>query len=301
VTAAEFVRNFARLREEARAQPLFITNHGRETHVLCDIETFRALEARMAPGAGPSPSQADEYMAFGLADWIDEGIIAFDDELTIVFANRVAHALVRAAPGSLTGKSINQALPPIRGSLIEMHVRQTKRKGEPNMADIPSPFAENAWLRFQSFPLNDRVVLRLKDVSSDVHEQFKANVQNAIARGIAAHDAISCVRISPRGTIDHADESFCELLNLPQSRLGGVLINDLVAITDRHRFRESLEETLRGQGSRTLDLALMSNRGETVNICMSIMQLEGIYSCEGAVLILTLLGGQTSERGVASA
>lgn len=286
VSAAEFVRNFARLRDESRTEPIFITHHGRETHVLCDVETWRELAQGAAAGEATDPA-FNEGMAFGLADWINEGIIACDQDLSIVFANRIMHGLVRAVPGSLVGKPLLTALPQFAGGLMEVQARHTLQSGEANMADIPSPFAERSWLRFQSFPLYNRLVLSLRDVTLDVERHFKANVKEAIMEAMDQHGAISYVRVSLRGTIDHVETPFCELLELPEARLGGVLVSDLVAAPDKPRFREGLEAVLRGLGPRRLSVRLLSNRGQLISVRLSIVQLDGLHGVEGAIILLT--------------
>lgn len=297
VSAAEFVRNFARLRIEAQADPIFITNHGRETHVLCDVGTWRALvDAAQANGLPPSPT-GDEDMAFGLADWMNEGIIACDESLTIVFANRVAHGLVRARPGSLVGRTLGNALPRLAGSLMEAQARQTIARGESNMADIPSPFIENGWLRFQTFPLNNRLVLSLRDVTLEVDVHFKASIKEAIIDAMDRHGGISYVRLSLRGTIDRVDATFSRLIDLPEARLTGIALGDLVATPDRPRFRAALEAVLRGGEPARVAISFLTNRGDLQRMRVSIVRLDGLYGCDGAIAILTEDGEADTGAG----
>ncbi|GAM07178.1 PAS domain-containing protein [Novosphingobium sp. MBES04] len=139
VSAAEFVRKFARFRDESHDSPVFITHHGRETHVLCPIDLWN----RIGGGEpGENPKQRNESANFALADWIDDGIIACDENMRVVYANRNAHALTKSQPGTLIGPALIEALPCISGSLLEVQARQTLVHGHPNMADIPSPFVE---------------------------------------------------------------------------------------------------------------------------------------------------------------
>lgn len=284
VSAAEFVRKFARFRDEAHDAPVYITHHGRETHVLCPIDVWnRTGGSEVANGA----SKRNDSANFALADWIDDGIIACDENLRIVFANRNAHALVKAKSGSLVGETLTEALPAVSGSLLEVQARQTLVHGHPNMADIPSPFIENAWLRFQTFPLEERLVIRLHDITQEVDRHFKANVKEAMIRALDMHGGVSYVRVSLRGTIDRVDIPFCELLDLPQERLIGVTLTDLVCMADKVAFRESLERILRGGDPVRLHTRLLSNRGDFVPVRLALVRLEGVYGCEGAIAVLT--------------
>lgn len=261
VSAAEFVRKFARFRDEAHDSPVFITHHGRETHVLCPIDVWKNSSCSQAEALAPS---RNDCANFALADWIDDGIIACDEDLRIVFANRNAHALLRVRAGTLIGRVLTEALPAIAGSLLEVQVRQTLVHGHPNMADIPSPFVEDAWLRFQAFPLDDRLVIRLHDITQEVARHFKANVKEAIIRALDMHGAISYVRISLRGTIERVDLPFCDLLGLPEERLIGITLADLIPMPDKASFRNHLEQVLRGEEAIRLTTRLLTNRGDSV-------------------------------------
>ncbi len=284
VSAAEFVRKFARFRDEAHDSPVFITHHGRETHVLCPIDVWNNASASQP--VDPSGGRNDSAN-FALADWIDDGIIACDQNMRIVFANRNAHALVKARAGTLLGHSLTEALPTVAGSLLEVQARQTLIHGHPNMADIPSPFIENAWLRFQAFPLEDRLVIRLHDITQEADRLFKANAKEAIIRALDMHGGVSYVRVSLRGTIDRVDTPFCSLLDLPEERLTGISLCDLVSLPDKAAFRETLEKVLRGGDPVRLQTRFLSNRGDLVPVCMALVCLEGVYGCEGAIAVLT--------------
>lgn len=286
VTAAEFVRKFARFRDEAHDEPVFITHHGRETHVLCPIDVWHNLEAH--PG-GLARDERNDSANFALADWIDDGIIACDEDLRVVFANRNAHALVKARSGTLSGRILTEALPMTAGSLLEAQARQTLVHGHPNMADIPSPFVEGGWLRFQTFPLDDRLVIRLHDITHEMDSHFKANVKEAIIRALDQHGEVSYVRVSLRGTIDRVDKPFCDLVDLPEDRLIGVTLTDLVSVPDKPQFREKLECVLRGGEPVRLTPHFLSNSGDFKPVQMSLVRLDGTYGCEGAVAVITAL------------
>nr|WP_246544274.1 PAS domain-containing protein [Novosphingobium profundi] len=241
-------------------------------------------------GAGRNDSaanQRNDSATFALADWIDDGVIACDQELRIVFANRNVHALVKAKAGTLVGNILSEALPALCGSLLEVQARQTLIHGHPNMADIPSPFIENAWLRFQAFPLEDRLVIRLHDITQEVERHFKANVKEAILQALNLHGGVSYVRVSLRGTIDRVDAPFCNLVNLPEERLIGVQLTDLISVGDKVAFREVLESTLRGAEPVQLRTRFLSNSGDYVAVRMGLVRLDGVYGCEGALAVLT--------------
>ncbi|MFD2430239.1 PAS domain-containing protein [Sphingobium scionense] len=132
----------------ATRTPLYITHHGRATHVLLGVNEFRALKAQ----SGSAHQERAEEQLFALADWVDQAVIICDQDMRVNFVNRVASAICRKPVGQMVGSMLDTVLPSISGSLMEVHVRRTVSGGEPSAADVPSPFADGAWLRLQSFP-----------------------------------------------------------------------------------------------------------------------------------------------------
>ncbi|AKM10701.1 PAS domain-containing protein [Croceicoccus naphthovorans] len=280
-TAAEVVRSFSHWRDVANTNPVYITNHGRETHVLLDIGSFRELSM---PGAGGSAGGED---LIGLAEWINEAILICDGDLRIDYANRVAGAVCRKPVGELTGKMLVEALPSVAGSLMEVHARRTVIGGEPSAADLPSPFHDGAWLRFQSFPLGKSNVLMFRDITEDVQRHRLADVKAAILDAMSVHGEVGYVRVSIRGTIERIDDPFSKMVELDESRLIGIGLADLVVREERPAFRDALESVLQGGPSQKLRVGFLSNSGEVAYARLSIVQLHGAYGAEGAVVLLT--------------
>ena len=71
VTAADLVRGFSECRDMATRTPLYITHHGRATHVLLGVNEFRALKAQ----SGSAGQESAEEKLFALADWVDQAVI----------------------------------------------------------------------------------------------------------------------------------------------------------------------------------------------------------------------------------
>lgn len=281
VSAADLVRNFTHWRTAAHAGPVFITTRRHTTHVLLAANAYERLGGAQSAG-GP---ESDELV--DLADWIDEALLVCDAELRIVHANRVTGAITRKPVHAMIGAPLLSALPEIAGSLMETHARRTALAGEPSAVDIPSPFAQGSWLRLQCFPLGPRNVLMFRDVTEDIQRHRLADVKAAILDAMAVHGAVGYIRVSVRGTIERADQPICEILQLPEPRLIGVPVSDLIVVSDKVSFREQLEGVLRGNGSRKLTARLMANDGRQSAFVIGIVQLQGAYGAEGAVMVLT--------------
>lgn len=283
VSAADIVRSFAACRDRAVSAPLFITNHGRNSHVLLGIEQFQQLTA--SAGSSPAEPQGDNLRE--LADWMDDAVIIADHELSIIFANRVAHAICHRPAGSLMGKALITALPELGGSLLEVHARRTQVSSEPSAADLPSPFSKDAWLRFQTFPIGDKVILIFRDISEEVSRHRLADVKEALLQAMDAHGGIGYVRVSLRATIERVDQPFCNLIGLPEDKLVHLPIADLVPVACRPEFREKLEGAIRGAPAQRLETTLLSNTEGMTDVVVSLSSLHGAYGAEGAVLLVT--------------
>ena len=285
VSAAELVRSFAACRDRAASAPVFISNHGRNSHVLVGIDQFRELAA--AGKSSGIAQQSDELLE--LADWMDDAVIVTDRDLKINFANRVAHAVCHQPSGSLNGRMFAEAMPEVTGTLLEVHARRTLISSEPSAADLPSPFAQDAWLRLQTFPIGERVVMIFRDISEDVQRHRLADVKSTLLEAMNAHGGIGYIRASLRGTIDRVDGPFCAMLGLPEDRLVNLPVVDLVTTAARPEFRATLDEVIRGGPAQRVRSSLVSNKGGAVDIIAAMAPLHGAYGSEGAVILTTPL------------
>jgi PAS domain-containing protein len=281
VSAADLVRNFALWRETALREPVQVTSHGRETHVLLSSAKYTSL-ADLEKSAGTA-SDLDRIR--GLAEWLDDAVVLCDSDGVVLFANRVATAICRCTAGELTGKPLLAALPATQGSLFETQSRRTLLVGEPTSADIPSPFREGAWLRFQGFALGTINVLMFRDITDEVTRHRLADMKAAIMEAVEVLGDTIYVRLSVRGTIDHVSLGFCEMLGISEQRLLHVPLADFIPVQHRVTIRETLEDVLRGDGHRQLSCAFLTNRGELTAMRLAIVQLKGAYGCEGAIVL----------------
>ncbi|QSB44302.1 PAS domain-containing protein [Tsuneonella flava] len=280
VPAANFVRSFSKWRDEALVKPVFVTNHGRITHAMVGIDQF----VQMNTGQNAARAEADP---FELAEWVDEAVIICDTDLTVESMNRVAAAACRNSSAQCVGRNLYDCLPQLRGTLLDVHLMRTVQANESTQADIPSPLREGSWLRLQSFPLYGRNVLMFRDITEEVERHRLADVKAALLQAMAVHSGIGYVHVSISGLIEMVDEPFCDLLGLPESRLHGARLVDLVTREKRLIFKSELEEAMAGGEARRIISRFISNRGETEDVVAAIVQLRGAYGAEGAVILFT--------------
>ncbi|MCP1469855.1 PAS domain-containing protein [Sphingobium sp. OAS761] len=280
VSAAELVRNFAHWREVGSHEPVKITHHGRETHIFMALERFRTI-AREKPSSRPGDASLE------LANRLHQGVIICGSDLRIEFANHVALTMANRWHQTLNGRDLWDGLPELRGALTEAHIRHTLASGEANAADIPSPFRDESWLRFETFPYREGIAILLRDISSEMQRLRLADVKTAMLRAMNLHGGVGYIRISARNFIEFADDSFCKMLGLPPDRLMNVCLPDLVELSARPRFREDIEHVMRGEGDRLVETRLLTNTGAIQPIKGALVRLCGTYGTEGAVMVLT--------------
>lgn len=285
VSAAELVRNFAECREAAARKHLHVTHHGRATHVLLGIDAYNELKD--AADAEKNKTFPDSILVYTLADWLDAGLILCDAAMSILFVNRVGQAITRTPSHELIGKPLFEALPQTAGSLWETHARRTVNGGEFSAVDLPSPFQKDGWLHFQSFPLGHWNALLFHDITDDMKRDRLADVKEAMLDAMGLHGDIYYARLSVRGTIDRVNNPCRQLIGLSDERLQGVALADLIVTPERARFREALESVLRGDGDRKLETRILTNEGHVAPLQLSLVQLQGAYGGEGAVMLAT--------------
>lgn len=286
VSAAEFVRSFSQNRERAAREPVFISHHGRDTHVMLGIEQYEDLTARSGDGSSNSGLHLDGLSE--LARWVELAVIITDKQFNVVFSNRIAQAVSGYSSAHLLDRELTVAMPEIRKSLFETQARRTLNTREPAVVEFPSPFNGEAWIRLQTAPVGDYLVLIFRDISDDVTRYRLADVKAALIDALDAHGAVGYVRVSLRGTIERVDQPFSEMLGLAQDRLLGLSILDLVARESRAAFRSELDAILTHGEPRRIEVDLISNRVPALPVKIGLASLHGTYGSEGAVLIVTL-------------
>lgn len=284
VTSAEFTRQFGLLRQSSGVDPVFVTHHGRETHVLIAASAYhdlvRGSETPAAPNHGPLPAVAE------FATWIKQGCIVLDLDGQIVLANQTAQAMSRC-DATMVGQHLYTAIPDLEGSLVQSYVNRAMAGRESCCADLPSIFRTDAWIRLEIYPSATNTTLLFHDITDDVRAQRLADPAGATIDAVIAHGGIGQIRIDVRGRIERVDGWTTALLGLAEDRLKGVAIADLVPRSQRAPFHELVDGVLGGAPAAPFDTGFLANDGTTVAIRGAIRQLSGIYGGEGAVIVLT--------------
>jgi len=283
VSSAEFARRFGQLRQMQDDEAIFVTHHGRETHVLTTVRHYNALKQGEG-GVDPAATTPDLHE---FANCLTIGVLLIDYDMQILVANQVAHAQLDRKNGELVGHRVFRTVPALRGSLVETYVRRSVASREPASAEIPSLFRPDSWVRVDIHPFARHVTILFHDITDDMKRHRLADVRQSLREAIGVHDGIGYVRVNTRGHIDRVEPTFSDMVHLSEERLHHVAIADLVPVPHRVAFREALDKVLSGEGARTIDSALLSNDGATVAVRVTIAELRGVYGNEGAIVLFT--------------
>lgn len=172
VTAAEIVRNFSEVRQQAFGAPVIVTHHGKDTHVLCSAALFRALTRRREA----LDDDAVALQLVQLAAWIDQGLILIDGEARILHANPALLCLFPYDPARLIGRTLFEAIPELAGSMAEPYLRRAIGARETRLFEMPSPFRTEAWLQCRHAPVGDGTVLLFRDISAEMRGADSAKI-----------------------------------------------------------------------------------------------------------------------------
>lgn len=284
VTAAEFTRRFGQLTKVHRNVPIHVTNHGQETHVLLASDFYNRL-TKITDGAietdDPMPSLPE------LGSWIRQGLIVVDHQSIVRYANPVAHMMSNLAEGALVGRPFLDALPQLTDTLLSGYLQRALCGGERQTADFPSIMRPDAWLRADFIPCRHGAMLLFTDITDDVRHYRLADAKVALVNALEEHGGIGYARINVRARIERVDSTLAEMLAMPQDRLIGNYITDLVPVADRVAFKEQLEAVLSGSATTTCRTKLITNQGNVIGVKVAIAELRGTYGGEGAVLVIT--------------
>jgi PAS domain-containing protein len=282
VTSAELVRQFGYWRQQAEHGPVFVSHHGRDTHVLLTKISFEGLTNRDVGEVGdPLALLAD------LTEHIHEAFVLLDTEMRVRLINPAGCNAFRVRREDVVGKPLSIAFPRFEQSFLYPKVVRALQFGESSSADAPALTHNEGWIHFQAFPFDGGVASLFRDITEEVRTHRLADAKAALIHAMEIHGEVGHIRVSARGIISRADQAFTKMLQLPEDRLIGIPLVDIVAKTERIAVRDALENVLGRSEPETFETQLLANDGSFVPIRAAMVELRGEYASEGAVMVAT--------------
>lgn len=283
VTAAELVRNFAAIRQRACRAPMVITNHGRQSHVLCSLEQYRALAEHPArESEGRVPIDVAQ-----LAAWIDQGLLLIAGGGRILHANAALLALAPYDPAQLIGRDVFEAMPEWRGTLAEAYLRRAIGAGEIALFELASPFQPDRWLQCRIAPVGGRLAFLIRDISREVRGVREAGASDAMLRALDRTQGIAMLRLSPSGAIETINGCFAGLVGLADSRLLGLRFSDLVDALDRREVTRAIESVIARGAGEAVAARLVARSGALVPVRIGMARGAADRAAPGVTMVVS--------------
>lgn len=286
VSAAHFIRGFANWRVQAARNPVVVTHHGKDAHVLISLDDYRRLDGR-------EPEARDHGIEASLASLVEsirDAVILIDRQRCVAAINPAATDMLELSAAAAIGEPLESLIPGLADSPLFPHLLRVLDHRERFSGDVPGLTRPRQWLRADLVPLPVGGALILRDVTAS----FEANASNCAGRAMTvamdADGTIGRARLSVREMIEAANDSLVEMVGSDAAAIRRVRFSALLANGHRHGFIDALESVFRSGEPTCVDSELITRRGGGVPVRLSIAELRGTYSSEGAVVLVIRRG-----------
>ena len=285
VSAADFIRGFANWRLQSAREPVVVTHHGKDAHVLISLDDYRRLDGDPADVAD-TVNRLEQSLA-GLVESIRDGVILIDRQWRIVAANPAACDMLERSCADLIGEALTTAVPRIEGSLLAQHIVRLIDHRERFSGDVPDVQRPRQWLRVDLVPAPVGGALILRDVS-DALSDFAANdARQALLTAVEVQGEIGHARISVREAVEAANDTLLEMIGVDAAAIRRVRFSAFLAIGHRAAFAEGLEELFRSGQPVRLASQIVTRDGDATDVTLTIVEVRGPYASDGAVVMVT--------------
>jgi PAS domain S-box-containing protein len=281
VSAADFIRGFANWRLQAAREPVVVTHHGKDAHVLISLDDYRRLDGGTVPADDLKSALAD------LVESIRDGIIVIDRERHVVAANPAASDMIGEAAALLLGRALIEILPRIADNILFGHINRMLDLRERFSGDVPGLLRPHQWLHVDLVPLATGGAVVLRDISAAMEAMAASDTRKALADAIDAHGGIGHATLSVREMVEDASDALTAMAGVDPAAIRRVRFSALLATGERHAFTEALEEVFRTGKPVHLTSLVVTRDGVAIPVALSIAERRGVYASEGAVVVVT--------------
>ncbi len=285
VSAADFIRGFANWRLQSAREPVVVTHHGKDAHVLISLDDYRRLDADPADVADVA-NRLEQSLA-GLLESIRDAVILIDRQWRIVAANPAVCDMLERSCADLIGAPLTTAVPRIEGSLLAQHIVRLIDHRERFSGEVPDIFRPRQWLRVDLVPAPVGGALVLRDVSDALNDFAANDARQALLAAVEVEGAIGHARISVREAVEAANDTLLEMIGVDAAAIRRVRFSAFLAIGHRAAFAEGLEELFRSGQPVRLASQIVTRDGDATDVTLTIAEVRGPYASDGAVVMVT--------------
>ena len=285
VSAADFIRGFANWRLQSAREPVVVTHHGKDAHVLISLDDYRRLDSEANNVAGTA-DRLQQSLA-GLVESIRDGVILIDRQWRIVAANPAACDMLERSCAEMIGVPLTTAVPRIERSMLAQHIIRLIDHRERFSGELPDILRPRQWLRIDLVPTPTGGAMILRDVSGAIDNFAATDARAALLSAIEAQGSIGHARISVRGAVEAANDSLLVMLGVDATAIRRVRFSALLAVGDRSGFSEGLEALFRSGQPVCIASQMVTRDGDAIDVDLTIAEVRGPYASDGAVVLVT--------------
>jgi prevent-host-death family protein len=268
VSAADISRNFGDWQSRAMQKPVIITHHGRPRLMLVSVEAFKKAEAD--PQA--LSVAADVVTQFqSVLSQIREAFYALNKDFQIIEVNAAAERYFGLTRSAMLGKDFRQLIPHTRDSMAWDIYRRVMQTGEQAEFKINGSIRGRPKLNVKAFPFDGGGV-GVMFTSNEIADQesLLRKRGEALFKALKCEPALSVAVLNSRGGIELADDAFCDLTGFRRDQLESLTLAELVGTAQRTLLMKAMNETLRDDVPKALDVALLTKSGDTKSVRLSL-------------------------------
>ncbi len=277
VSSAEFIRNIGYWQNEALRQPISITHHGRERLILAAPDAFEASASTDDVAKGLAKLRAD---VAAVQENMVDGYLSFDAQLLVRHSNSVAEAFVGMSREDLQGASIINALPQPFASILSDRVQRVMRTRQSERLEVGAP--DGRHLLVTVFPISVGAAALLRNVTEQHVLKQRLEDGEALQQAVRLHSRAAAIKLDARARVEAIDETFTTWTGFGPSDLAGHRVIDLVAAGQRREAAEVIERVLRDGLGRTVNVTLLSKRGEEIEGALALAPILTDFMAHGA-------------------
>ena len=285
VSAADFIRGFANWRMQSARKPVFVTHHGKDAHVLISLDDYRRLDGEQEASGAPANKLMDSLA--GLTEWIRDGVIVIDRQWRILSVNPAASDMVERAAPALLGENLVSALPQLGESLLFQRIIRLIDHRERFSGDVPGILRPRQWLHVDLAPLPVGGAMLFRDVSEAMERMAAGDMRQALATAIDVDGGVGYARLTVREAIETANDTLTTMVGVDAAAIRRVRFTALLAAGQRAAFSEALETVFRSGKPMRLPSQIVTREGVALDVTLSIAEVRGPYTSDGAVVLVT--------------
>lgn len=292
VSSAEFIRNIGYWQNEALRQPISITHHGRERLILAAPDAFEASATTDDVAKGFAKLRSD---VAAVQENLGDGYLSFDAQLLVRHSNSVAEAFVGMSREDLHGASIISTLPQPLASILSDRVQRVMRTRQAERFEVGAP--DGRYLLVTVFPISVGAAVLLRNVTEQHVLERRLEDGEALQQAVRLHSRAAAIKLDARARVEAIDDTFTAWTDFGPSDLAGHRVIDLVAAGQRREAAEVIERVLRDGLGRTVNLTLLSKRGEEIEGALALAPILTDFTAHGAcALFVPFATSGSSQR-----